>query len=56
MLYRYITAGLIKEKAMTPTGRRLFAPDVIKRIELIRLVNDSGYALREIREIFFRRG
>ena len=55
MLYRYITAGLIEEEAVTPTGRRLFSPAVVRQIALIRQVNDSGYALREIREIFFRR-
>jgi DNA-binding transcriptional MerR regulator len=55
MLYRYITAGLIREETMTDSGRRLFSPEVINRIELIRRINRSGYALREIREIFFRR-
>lgn len=55
MLYRYITAGLIQEEIVTDSGRRLFSPGVIKRIELIRRINSSGYALREIREIFFRR-
>ncbi len=55
MLYRYITAGLIREQEVTPAGRRLFAPDVIKKIEIIRLVNESGYALRDIKEIFFDR-
>ena len=52
MLYRYITAGLIREEKVTPTGRRVFAPDVIKKIALIRRVNESGYALRDIKDIF----
>ena len=56
MLYRYITAGLIEEETVTSTGRRLFSPDVVKRIALIRRVNDRDYTLRDIREIFFRRG
>ena len=55
MLYRYITAGLIEEAERTKTGRLLFSPDVVKRIELIRRVNSGGYPLREIKDIFFRR-
>jgi DNA-binding transcriptional MerR regulator len=55
MLYRYITAGLIRESVVTDTGRRLFSPDVIKEIQLIRRINESGYPLRDIRDIFFRR-
>lgn len=55
MLYRYITAGLIEEAEITPTGRRLFSPEVVKTIELIRQVNESGYALRDIGDIFLKK-
>jgi DNA-binding transcriptional MerR regulator len=55
ILYRYITAGLIQEASVTATGRRLFSPDVIKKIELIQSVHRSGYTLRDIKDIFFRR-
>ncbi len=55
MLYRYMTAGLIREEEVTATGRRLFAPDVVKKIKIIRRINESGYALRDIKEIFFDR-
>lgn len=54
-LYRYITAGLVTEAERTAAGRRLFSADVVKRIALIRSINESGYALREIKEIFMRR-
>ena len=53
MLYRYITAGLIREEEVTATGRRVFASDVVKKIEIIRRINESGYALRDIKDIFF---
>lgn len=55
MLYRYITAGLIEESEVTPTGRRLFSPEVVTKIQLIRSTNDGDYTLRDIRDIFFRR-
>jgi DNA-binding transcriptional MerR regulator len=55
MLYRYITAGLIREEEVTGSGRRVFADDVIKKIEIIRRLNESGYALRDIKDIFFDR-
>ena len=54
-LYRYITAGLIEEEEITSTGRRLFSSEVVEKIKLIRKINESGYALREIGEIFFRK-
>ncbi|HNS00633.1 MAG TPA: tyrosine--tRNA ligase [Planctomycetota bacterium] len=52
MLYRYIMAGLIREEEVTATGRRLFAPDVVEKIRLIRHVNESGYPLKDLKETF----
>ena len=36
----------------TPSGRRLFDGKTIERIKLIKKLNDSGYPLRAIRELF----
>jgi len=37
---------------VTPTGRRLFDEKCIERIKLIKKLNESGYPLRAIRELF----
>jgi len=37
---------------VTPTGRRMFDKKSIERIKLIKRLNDSGYPLRAIRELF----
>ena len=55
VLYRYITLGLITPAEVTDTGRRLFDKSVFSRLELIKELNHSGYALRDIRETFFSR-
>ena len=54
ILYRYITLGLIEPAKSTDTGLRLFRPNVVRLIELIKLYNQSGYALRHLKEIFFK--
>jgi len=54
MLYRYVTLGLIEEASNTPGGQRLFHPRVVPLIHRIRGLVDTGYALRHIREIFFK--
>jgi DNA-binding transcriptional MerR regulator len=36
----------------TPTGRRLFDEKAVERIKLIKRLNQSGYPLRAIRELF----
>jgi DNA-binding transcriptional MerR regulator len=41
-----------EHSAESDAGQRLFSPAAIKRIRMIKLLNDSGYPLREIREIF----
>ena len=54
MLYRYVTLGLIEESETTEGGQRLFQPAVIGIIKDIQDLNDSGYSLREIKEIFYK--
>jgi len=44
--------GLLEPTEVTETGRRLFDEESIERIKLIKKLNDSGYPLRAIRELF----
>ncbi len=48
----YIMIGLIEPTQVKPTGRRMFDQKAIDRIKLIRRLNQSGYPLRAIRELF----
>jgi DNA-binding transcriptional MerR regulator len=51
-LQYYLMVGLLKPSEVTQTGRRLFDHKTIERIKLIKKLNDSGYPLRAIRELF----
>ncbi|HDZ69219.1 MAG TPA: MerR family transcriptional regulator [Phycisphaerales bacterium] len=51
-LQYYLMVGLLEPTEITPTGRRLFDEKSIERIKLIKRLNDSGYPLRAIRELF----
>ena len=51
-LQYYLMVGLLEPAEVTPTGRRLFDKKGIERIKLIKKLNDSGYPLRAIRELF----
>ena len=51
-LQYYLMVGLLEPAEITPTGRRLFDEKSIERIKLIKKLNDSGYPLRAIRELF----
>lgn len=51
-LQYYLMIGLLEPTEITPTGRRLFDEKIIVRIRLIKKLNDSGYPLRAIRELF----
>jgi len=44
--------GLLEPTEVTQTGRRLFDRKAIERIRLIKKLNDTGYPLRAIRELF----
>jgi DNA-binding transcriptional MerR regulator len=44
--------GLLEPTKITPTGRRLFDRKAIEQVRLIKQLNDSGYPLRAIRELF----
>ncbi len=51
-LQYYLMIGLLEPSEITPTGRRLFDDKAIGRVKLIKKLNDSGYPLRAIRELF----
>ena len=51
-LQYYLMVGLLEPTEVTATGRRLFDSKSIDRVKLIRRLNDSGYPLRAIRELF----
>jgi len=51
-LQYYLMVGLLEPTEVTPTGRRMFDEKGIERIRLIKKLNDSGYPLRAIRELF----
>lgn len=48
----YVMVGLVEPTKLSLGRQRLFDRRAIKRIQMIRLLNESGYALRDIREIF----
>lgn len=51
-LQYYLMVGLLEPSEITESGRRLFDSSSIERIKLIKKLNQSGYPLREIRELF----
>lgn len=51
-LQYYLMVGLLEPTKITPTGRRLFDGKSIERVKLIKKLNNSGYPLRAIRELF----
>lgn len=51
-LQYYLMVGLLEPTETTPTGRRMFDTKGIERIKLIKNLNDSGYPLRAIRDLF----
>jgi|GEM_PF-817893 len=54
-LQYYLMVGLLDATERTTSGQQLFDSKAIERIKLIKKLNESGYPLREIREIFLQR-
>ncbi len=50
----YIMLGLIAPIRRTRQRGRFFDPALVRRIRLIRRLNESGYTLRAIRETYLR--
>ena len=53
-LQYYLMVGLVEPIERTASGQQLFNEKTIERIRLIKQLNESGYPLREIREIFLQ--
>ena len=53
-LQYYLMVGLLTPTRITPTGRRLFDSKAVELIKIIKKVNDSGYPLRAIRDLFMQ--
>ncbi|MBN1844547.1 MAG: MerR family transcriptional regulator [Sedimentisphaerales bacterium] len=51
-LQYYLLIGLVEPTGRTEAGHQLFDDQAVRRIRLIKQVSDSGYSLRDIREIF----
>lgn len=49
----YILIGLI-EPIRSERGRRFFDEELVKRIRLIRQLNQTGYTLRAIKETYLK--
>lgn len=55
VLYQYTAIGLIEETSTTPGGHRRYPERVVRHLALIRALKETGYTLRDIREVFFSR-
>jgi len=53
-LQQYVLLGLLEPVDTTKGGQRLFTPDAVDRIKLIRDLCACGYTLRDIRDTFFK--
>ncbi len=51
-LQYYIMLGLVEATETTDSGRRKFDAKAVERIKLIKKLNESGYPLRAIRDLF----
>ncbi len=54
-LQYYLMVGLLEPTEVRASGRRLFDASAVERIRLVRKLNQSGYPLRAIRELFMER-
>ncbi len=51
-LQYYLMVGLLKPTRISAGKHRLFDKTAVERIKLIKKLNESGYPLRAIRELF----
>jgi MerR family mercuric resistance operon transcriptional regulator len=49
----YLMIGLITPRRKPGRKGRYFDDELVRRIRLIRELNESGYTLRDIREVYF---
>jgi len=54
-LQYYLMVGLVEPTERSASGQQFFDEKAVERIRLVKELNESGYPLREIRQIFLRR-
>jgi len=54
-LQYYLMVGLVEPTMVTSARWRMFDQKAVERIRLIKKLNESGYPLRDIRELFLER-
>ena len=54
MVHVYATMGLIRARRRTPAGYRLWGPEAIRKLRLVREKNRQGWSLREIAQVYFK--
>jgi len=54
-LQYYLMLGLMEPTEITDTGRRLFNTEAVERVRLIKKLNETGYPLRAIRDLFLQK-
>lgn len=55
VLYQYTAMGLIREAHTTPAGYRLYPESALRHLEIVKELKETGYTLRDIKELFFAR-
>jgi DNA-binding transcriptional MerR regulator len=51
----YLMIGLLEPTQITSTRRRLFDEETVRKIRVIRELNQNGYPLRAIRDLFYEK-
>lgn len=54
-LQYYVMVGLLEPTEVRSTGHRYFDVKAIERVKLIKKLNESGYPLRAIRDLFMEK-
>lgn len=54
VLYTYVTLGLIEPAVTSESGQRLFHPSAVTLVRLIQSLKESGYSLRDMKDIYFK--
>ena len=53
-LQYYLMIGLLEPTEVTPTGRRMFDHRAVELVKLVKRLNNTGYTLRAIKELFMQ--
>jgi DNA-binding transcriptional MerR regulator len=53
-LQYYIMIGVLEPTKISGSGRRLFDDKAVEKIKIIKRLNESGYPLRAIRDLFMK--